>query len=476
LSTLLFLGAGASQPFDIPTMTGMVTKFEKHLEENNISERFLYSRIKEELGKGFDASKIDIESVFSVIHGIIAGITPQKMGPFPYYYISRFSSEQEFSPDEIKDAKKLQKELESFIKKECQFVGTDEDKMKIYEQAYDPLFKYLWGVQRVKNPKGLEYSIGWKAYTTNYDLIFESYWKELAKINDFLSSEKSEFEYFDQEKCKANYSESFAKLHGSLDWEMLDDNSILRTSSDTFTRFKKRGTVMLYPIQQKDLYLHPWIHLFQELKQGLQTCDLWYVIGYAFNDEFILEIFKEAFSNKKRMVIISPHAKDMQEKFEKKLHDFITPLPIKFGDKYFSKQFEDFSKEVKTLDIKIKTKNEFIGFKSSIPIRNAQVVEKDGILTKEATVKDASNWREVQIMNPNNEEIQFRLQIEHRSPYEKDLELQISLNGVNDYEYSVYLQDRFLDSDRGNTAEQDQTLQRHLSKPIKIYANNLFLR
>jgi len=77
-SPLLFLGAGASQPFGMPTMTGMVTKFEKHLEKNNISERFLYSEIKEELSKGFDSSKVDIESIFSVIHGIIDDITHKR--------------------------------------------------------------------------------------------------------------------------------------------------------------------------------------------------------------------------------------------------------------------------------------------------------------------------------------------------------------------------------------------------------------
>jgi len=48
---------------------------------------------------------------------------------------------------------------------------------------------------------------------------------------------------------------------------------------------------MLYPIQQKDLYLHPWITLFDEFKYGLEVCDRWYVVGYGFNDEFIFEIF-----------------------------------------------------------------------------------------------------------------------------------------------------------------------------------------
>ena len=131
MTTLVFLGAGASAPFNIPTMTKMVTKFEEHLKQNNIPESYLYTEIKSTLEKGYNASQVDIESVFSVIHGIADSVTPQELGAYPYYYIQKFGSVGKFSDKEIKDAKTLQNILEEFIKTECRFLGTDDEKLKI---------------------------------------------------------------------------------------------------------------------------------------------------------------------------------------------------------------------------------------------------------------------------------------------------------------------------------------------------------
>jgi len=150
LTTLLFLGAGASSPFGIPTMTEMVSKFEKYLKDENIPQRLLYSQIKDTLSKGFNTTKIDIESVFSVIAGISSGVTSKDMGAMPYYYIRRHGSEIEFSPKEIEDAKILQDELEKFIKKECQFSGTDDEKQEAFENSYEALFRSLPGIHRMK--------------------------------------------------------------------------------------------------------------------------------------------------------------------------------------------------------------------------------------------------------------------------------------------------------------------------------------
>ena len=82
---------------------------------------------------------------------------------------------------------------------------------------------------------------------------------------------------------------------------------------------------MILPIQQKDLYLHPWFTLFQDLKIGLSTTKIWYVIGYAFNDEYILDMFEEALLADKdtKLVIINPDAKQIQKKFSNEVVDCI---------------------------------------------------------------------------------------------------------------------------------------------------------
>lgn len=476
MTTLLFLGAGASQPFGIPTMTQMVTMFEESLKKENAPEVFLYNQIKEKLQKGFETSRVDIESVFSVIHGIAEGLTSKDMGPFAYYYIQQFGSERTFSENDIKDAKKLKTRLEIFIKDVCKLNKTDEEKLIIFKNSYDPLYKNIPDLTKQTNSRGFDYYIAWKTYTTNYDLIFEDYWAELAPFIDFFQIKESQFAYFDSTKGIGN-QQSFVKLHGSLDWLRLDDGNIIKTNPDSFTRIKKKGEAMLYPIQQKDLYLNPWITLFQELKNGLQVSDSWYVIGYAFNDEFVMEIFLEALTQGKRMIIINPHAKDLIKKFPEKYHQYITPLPIKFGNEHFPKQFEDFCLNQRTLLCKVKTTSQLIGFKSNFRILGAEVVETDKVKRSGTALWNAErSWIKMAIRHSGDkQDIHCVIRVEHNSPYDEDLELVPMFNGVYDYDISIDIQDQFRASGHGNTSEQDQDSQLYLGKPIKIYANDLLL-
>lgn len=70
-----------------------------------------------------------------------------------------------------------------------------------------------------------------------------------------------------------------------------------------------KGEEMLYPIQQKDLYLYPWFGLFAGFKKELQETRDWIVIGYSFNDEFILSMFKEILSaGNHNMILVDPLA------------------------------------------------------------------------------------------------------------------------------------------------------------------------
>ncbi|MCH7851120.1 MAG: SIR2 family protein, partial [Nanoarchaeota archaeon] len=467
MTTLLFLGAGSSQPFGIPTMTQIVTKFEERLKKENIKGRYLYSTIKESLKKGFDISQIDIESIFSVIIGIAEEIQPQKMGYYTYYYLKKFSSEHKFSQTEIDESKNLRDELEKFIQTECKIRNESIDIDTIYKNSFDELFRNIWGVKKQFNPKNVEYAVGWNAYTTNYDTIFESYWKELKPPLDYFNRSDTQTPYFDSTRDILNQQNTFMKLHGSIDWTVLENGEILEDHPDLYIRTKRKGRAMLYPIQQKDLYLHPWTTLFQHLRHGLKTCDLWYVIGYGFNDEFVLNSFIEAFSDKKRLIIINPHAKDLVKKFPEKYHQYITLLPIKFGNEKFPKQFEDFNKGIKTLLCKVKTKSRLIGLTSNFRILRGEIIETEKVTQDaEAEINAEQSWITIPIYHPGDkEEIHLSIEVEHESPYDKDLELIPAFNGVYDYDVSIYIQDQFRASGYGNTSEQDQESQLHLGKP-----------
>lgn len=60
-------------------MKEMVTEFEKQLEKTNKPSFKFYSKIKDVLVQGYGYSKVDIESIFSVIQGIANDFRPEKI-------------------------------------------------------------------------------------------------------------------------------------------------------------------------------------------------------------------------------------------------------------------------------------------------------------------------------------------------------------------------------------------------------------
>lgn len=91
---------------------------------------------------------------------------------------------------------------------------------------------------------------------------------------------------------------------------------------------------MLYPIQQKDLYLYPWYDIFKQFKQDLIKTRNWIVIGYSFNDEFIRNMLLEVFRQEKqnsRMLIIHPRAREIVQKFRWQDMEKIKPITAKLG-------------------------------------------------------------------------------------------------------------------------------------------------
>jgi len=66
-----FFGAGASAPFEIPTMKQMTRLFNERLRsEGSQEEKEVYGRVATELEKDLGEEKVDIETIFSVSNGL----------------------------------------------------------------------------------------------------------------------------------------------------------------------------------------------------------------------------------------------------------------------------------------------------------------------------------------------------------------------------------------------------------------------
>ena len=215
MSDLVFLGAGASRPFEIPTMKEMVTEFEKEVKSSEPKLFQYYTEIKDTLLKAFGNTNIDIEAILSVIEGISKDVKPQDLGHFASYYISKMGPAKQFSNEELESAKKLLEKLKEYIKNSCT-VKLNEN-TEVYKNSYIPLFEILSGKKRQTFYDEFNLALDWKAYTTNYDLVFEGFWDNLARPIDHFDKPSDSDNYVFSNRLELDLH-SFVKLHGSLDW------------------------------------------------------------------------------------------------------------------------------------------------------------------------------------------------------------------------------------------------------------------
>ena len=359
MTSLVFFGAGASRPFGIPTMQEMVTEFENEIKDKHPECYEFYCNLKKTLVKEYDEKNIDIESIFSVLDGITSQITIKELGYYPYYHIQEFyklketlNSDENIFNKYTSIAKSTKTILKEFIRNSCKIKLSDPEREDIYRKSYVAFFSNIKG-------KSQDYSIhkliaDWKAYTTNYDSVFENFWNGFEPVKDNFQKEPNSNNYFFGNNDLSEHS--LSKLHGSLDWtKEIDTGRILRKNEFGYRIYKTQGEVMLFPIQQKDLYLHPWFTLFSDLHKGLHKKSMWYVVGYAFNDEFILNTFQEILSNNsdKVLSIINPDAENIISKFTESTRERIRLLPIKFGSDFFERQLSDHVNHIKTLIVRI---------------------------------------------------------------------------------------------------------------------------
>lgn len=468
MTDLVFFGAGASNPFQIPTMQEMVAEFEGELSKNTKLYDF-YSKIKRILTEEYDKHEIDIESILSVINGIASDVNLKDLGHFVFYYTTSNCNHKKFPDDEIAMAKELQKKLKEYIKKVCIPKISKDERNKAYRQSYIPLFSLLSGERRSYDKVTLSHN--WKAYTTNYDNIFEGFWNEF----EFA------IEHFEQDGNSSNYvfknkelpqEHSFCKLHGSLDWtKEVDSGRIVKRNNFGFSSVETQGEIMLFPIQQKDLYLHPWFTLFQDLKSGLNLKAHWYVIGYAFNDEFIKNVFQESLRDQKKLVIINPKAAQIKNKFHKSVRDKIDILPIKFGDEFFALQFKDYLDGVKTLVIRLV--GDKLHIQCNLKIIDHKILNDVPLLNPNINpLPDDKCHLFLEFNNPEGLEIEIELKLEHT--YTKEIELKMS-DDTENLDFSIWYGSRKiinLDNIKYCT-EEDGT--KWMQEPIKLDRKKLYI-
>lgn len=351
MASLVFFGAGASKPFGIPTMQEIGNQFEGVLEKKYPEAYKFYAEIRNILSSSRPSAKIDIKHMMTLIDKIIKNKRLDQKEYFVIYYAAkRFNDSQltRFSIKYIRLARKIKKELENHIKTVCNSDHISSSDVR-YEKSYIPFFKYIKGNKKCFGD--YELVNDWKAYTTNYDKVFEIFWNYLERPIDHF--QKNRNSYLINLKSKdLKFEHTFCKLHGSLDWKRKPNTgAIIRIDDHDSSIQTTKSSAVLFPAQQEDMYLYPWSFFFIDLKRGLSEKNSWYVVGYSFNDDHIKNAFDNALKNNtsKKLTIIDPNALQIKKKFSKSIQFRIDALPIKFGDKCFNSQFKNYTNNSKTL-------------------------------------------------------------------------------------------------------------------------------
>lgn len=165
-------------------------------------------------------------------------------------------------------------------------------------------------------------------FTTNYDLTFENGFAEDGGafllengIEDvyygFTGKNKATYDPGQRFQWQQNIIE-YKKLHGSLDWITGRKQDCIRTGENVKPR-NPEDMPMLYPGFKGIPSKQPFIDLHEQFSDRLSEADVLIVIGFAFRDQYLNNVFDAALkrNNKLRVLCYNPaEIKDLPEDSE----------------------------------------------------------------------------------------------------------------------------------------------------------------
>jgi hypothetical protein len=298
--TIYLLGAGASKPAGIPTITEMTEGFLAHPTHMPLFETMIIALDpKETLPDDINTisritqmhfSKLDLEYMMTLVLNLEEESSRS-------LFETRYPELKTITRSRLKEIKNL---ISSYIRAECE---------KIQVSSVD----YLWPLLGLSGDGRMD------IFTMNYDATIEVFCERAnIKYTDGFGPYWNS-NLFDQSDVRV------FKMHGSLYW--------LRTESGKFIRVPVKGLpihhvryltdeevseMMIYPALQKDKQSEVYLWLFRKFIDQLGNCDTCVVIGYSLRDREIVEnIYDALYRNPKLwLVIVNPTASSIRlEKF-----------------------------------------------------------------------------------------------------------------------------------------------------------------
>lgn len=356
----LFLGAGASKPFRIPTMQEFVEEFKRELSNKKSSfagtdeEINLYDKIQKIL-RNYNITP-DLESTLTVLTDLDKGLDTSQLGPSLAYFIEDAWQTPERKWENVKGlyispvtkivgfasdpkAKSLLIKIKKFIRERCITRNLNDIRLT-YAGLFGELAKKCGSYREYES---LKLNIPSNIFTTNYDLCLEQYFNSMS-----ISFESGMMPMGGRRVLRSNPkinqrfysgSPSLYKLHGSINWgkekgkeDVYELDVPMESGQQTFFG-EHEENLMIYPIQEKYIYRDPFFYMFAHLKKILEDSKFCLVIGYSFRDYAITNIFIDSVKTNKnlRIILIGPQAESTISKYLSEIKRNIIPINEKFG-------------------------------------------------------------------------------------------------------------------------------------------------
>ncbi len=320
-SVIVVLGAGASVEAGVPTaaaLTSLFSNFHRYFEDDDapvIENLFRHLQLVIAQAEGKAASDVDFESVLGMLTDLASR---QAMAS------TLASDGQPLGLTDALGADRTQDILARLVRVMAELLST--------RTGHDPYLKSLIALREPGGPLDV--------FTLNFDLVFEEMLKQqrIRYVDGFRvpRAAKGLAIWDPSEFDRSGQSVRLFKLHGSLDWAVLQSGS--RPSSnavpselDTYLRAYRRlvrlnswrsaevglpgsslGSSMAINVGTRKELMYtatPFNELFHRFVGSLAVARVCIIAGYSFRDERVNQVLEEAVVERRgelRLVVVDP--------------------------------------------------------------------------------------------------------------------------------------------------------------------------
>jgi hypothetical protein len=345
---VIFLGAGASAPFGIPTMTKMAENFERQLIEESSPNLDLYKYIQSRL-KGYRI--YDIEALITVLQDMddFKRVESRVLSNASAHYFwgrggdieTLVEVQKQFAQENHEMARELLVGVKNFIADACTM---RKQPFEIYDEFFHQIImKVGYDFKKIIKSGKPPQRVNLGMFTTNYDRVLESYCDSRELV--FRCGETDNQKVDISTQNRELYSEDnpvfrILKLHGSVNWYR-DEHNRMRCGSEavrvgriTSLGHRVEKEVLIYPAFEKYTFREPFYTMFHNLKSCLIdfACVNCYIVGYSFRDEDILGLFHDSMELNRALKVwlIDPDADTIKKRFGQ-LSARVQTVPMEFS-------------------------------------------------------------------------------------------------------------------------------------------------